>query len=29
MAPASYLEALTRPRKVEVPIYWGENPTRP
>jgi arylsulfatase A-like enzyme len=29
MAPAAYLEALTKPRKVEVPIYWGENPTRP
>jgi arylsulfatase B len=29
MAPASYLEALAQPRKVEVPIYWGENPTRP
>jgi arylsulfatase A-like enzyme len=29
MAPASYLEALAKPRKVEVPIYWGENPTRP
>ena len=29
MAPAAYLEALAKPRKVEVPIYWGENPTRP
>ena len=29
MAPAAYLEALTKPRKVEVPIYWGENPPRP
>ena len=29
MAPASYLEELAKPRKVEVPIHWGENPTRP
>ena len=29
MAPAAYLEALSKPRKVEVPIYWGENPVRP
>jgi arylsulfatase A-like enzyme len=29
MAPAGYLEELAKPRKVAVPIYWGENPTRP
>lgn len=29
MAPAAYLEALAKPSKVEVPIYWGENPPRP
>jgi arylsulfatase A-like enzyme len=29
MAPAAYLEALAKPRKVEMPIYWGENPARP
>lgn len=29
MAPSKYLEELPRPRKVEVPIYWGENPARP
>ena len=23
---ASYLEELAKPRKVEVPIYWGDNP---
>ncbi|MCW5622901.1 MAG: sulfatase-like hydrolase/transferase, partial [Burkholderiales bacterium] len=28
MAPALYLEDLTRPRKVETPMYWGENPVR-
>jgi arylsulfatase A-like enzyme len=29
MAPSKYLEELSRPRKVTVPIYWGENPARP
>jgi arylsulfatase A-like enzyme len=29
MAPARYLEELARPRKVEAPIHWGENPQRP
>jgi arylsulfatase A-like enzyme len=29
MAPAGYLEELAKPRTVAVPIYWGENPTRP
>jgi len=29
MAPSKYLEELARPRKVEVPIHWGENPVRP
>jgi arylsulfatase A-like enzyme len=29
MAPAKYLEELAKPRKVEVPIYWGDNPVRP
>jgi arylsulfatase A-like enzyme len=29
MAPSKYLEELARPRKVEVPIHWGENPMRP
>ena len=29
MAPSKYLEELARPRKVEVPIYWGDNPVRP
>jgi len=28
MAPALYLEDLTRPRKVETPMVWGENPQR-
>ena len=28
MAPAAYLEALAKPLKVEVPIYWGDNPAR-
>lgn len=28
MAPALYLEDLTRPRKVETPMVWGENPVR-
>jgi len=29
MAPAKYLEELAKPRKVEAPVYWGENPSRP
>jgi arylsulfatase A-like enzyme len=29
MAPALYLSELTKPRKVETPIYWGNNPSRP
>jgi arylsulfatase A-like enzyme len=29
MASAAYLEDLIRPRKVEAPMYWGENPPRP
>jgi arylsulfatase A-like enzyme len=29
MAPSKYLEDLGRPRKVEAPIWWGENPPRP
>ena len=29
MAPASYLSELAKPRKVEAPIWWGENPVRP
>jgi arylsulfatase A-like enzyme len=29
MAPALYLQELARPRAVEAPIYWGENPVRP
>jgi arylsulfatase A-like enzyme len=29
MAPAGYLQELAKPRKVEAPIYWGENPPRP
>jgi arylsulfatase A-like enzyme len=29
MAPAKYLEELSRPRKAQVPIYWGDNPVRP
>lgn len=28
MAPALYLEDLTRARKVETPMVWGENPMR-
>ena len=28
MAPALYLEDLTKPRKVETPMYWGENPAQ-
>lgn len=28
MAPALYLEDLTRPRKVDTPMVWGENPQR-
>jgi arylsulfatase A-like enzyme len=28
MAPSRYLEDLAKPRKVEVPIHWGENPVR-
>ncbi len=29
MTPSSYLEELAKPRKVEAPIWWGENPVRP
>jgi arylsulfatase A-like enzyme len=29
MAPSKYLEDLARPRKVEAPMYWGDNPPRP
>ncbi len=29
MAPAAYLEALAKPRTVDAPVYWGENPVRP
>ena len=29
MTPSRYLEELARPKKVDVPIYWGENPARP
>jgi len=29
MAPAKYLDELAKPRKVEAPIYWGDNPARP
>ena len=29
MAPAKYLVELAKPRKVEAPIQWGENPVRP
>jgi arylsulfatase A-like enzyme len=28
MAPALYLDDLTRPRKVDTPMVWGENPQR-
>ena len=28
MAPALYLDDLARPRKVEMPMVWGENPQR-
>jgi len=28
MAPALYLKDLTRPRKVDTPMVWGENPQR-
>ncbi|HZP85550.1 MAG TPA: arylsulfatase [Burkholderiales bacterium] len=28
MAPSKYLEELTKPRKVDTPIFWGENPVR-
>ena len=28
MAPSRYLEDLAKPRKVEAPIHWGENPVR-
>lgn len=29
MAPSKYLEELTKARKTDVPMFWGENPTRP
>jgi arylsulfatase A-like enzyme len=29
MAPSKYLEELAKPRKVEAPIFWGDNPPRP
>ncbi len=29
MAPSKYLADLVKPRKVEAPMYWGENPPRP
>jgi len=29
MAPAKYLEELAKPRKVEAPIHWRDNPARP
>ena len=29
MAPAKYLDELAKPRKVEAPITWGDNPARP
>jgi hypothetical protein len=29
MAPAKYLDELTKPRKVEAPIHWRDNPARP
>ena len=28
MAPAKYLEDITKPHTGEIPIYWGYNPTR-
>jgi hypothetical protein len=29
MAPAKYLEELAKPRRVEAPIHWRDNPARP
>jgi arylsulfatase A-like enzyme len=29
MAPSRYLEEIARPRKVDAPIFWGDNPPRP
>jgi arylsulfatase A-like enzyme len=29
MAPAKYLEELAKPRSVEAPMFWGDNPPRP
>jgi arylsulfatase A-like enzyme len=28
MTPSKYLEALAKPHKADIPIYWGSNPTR-
>jgi arylsulfatase A-like enzyme len=29
MAPSKYLEELAKPRRVEAPMFWGDNPARP
>jgi arylsulfatase A-like enzyme len=29
MAPSKYLEELAKPRRVEAPMFWGDNPPRP
>lgn len=29
MAPSKYLEDLLKPRRVDAPMVWGENPPRP
>jgi hypothetical protein len=29
MTPSKYLDDLIKARKVDAPMYWGENPPRP